>query len=72
MPKEVANGQEREKIRKIVPISFYPTWNKELPKKFKKLKNTILASFQAKISWERLRKRENRKNHFDVFLPDQE
>ena len=28
-----------------------------------------MASFQAKISWERLRKRE-KKNHFNDFLPD--
>ena len=28
-----------------------------------------MASFQAKISWERLRKKE-KKNHFNDFLPD--
>ena len=28
-----------------------------------------MASFQAKISWEMLRKRE-KKNHFNDFLPD--
>ena len=33
------------------------------------MKNTITASFQAKIGWERLRKREN-KNYYSVsFLP---
>ena len=37
-------------------------------KKFKKLENTIMASFQAKIDWKRLRKRE-KKNRFDEFLP---
>ena len=26
-----------------------------------------MASFQAKISWERPRKSENKKNHFDEF-----
>ena len=31
-------------------------------KKFKKLQNTIIASFQAKIAWERPRKGENKKN----------
>ena len=70
MPKEVANGQEREKIRKIVPISFYPTWNKELPKKFKKLKNTIITASQAKTGWERPTKSENKNYHLDHFLPD--
>ena len=54
-------------------MSSYPTRNKILQKnskKFKKLENTIIASFQAKISWERPRKRENKKNHSDGFLPD--
>ena len=37
-------------------------------KKFKKLENTITASFQGKIHWKRPRKRE-KKNSFDVFLP---
>ena len=29
-----------------------------------------MESFQAKISWERLRKRENNKNRSNEFLPD--
>ena len=29
-----------------------------------------MASLQAKISWERPRKRENKKNRSDEFLPD--
>ena len=52
-------------------MSSYPTWNREfqkIAKKFKKLKNTIMASFQTKIGWERPRKRENKKNHFDEYL----
>ena len=51
----------------------YPTLNRKLKKiarKLKKLENTIIASFQAKIGWERRRKREMRKNCYDVFLPD--
>ena len=28
-----------------------------------------MASFQAKTGWERSRKRENKKNHFDELLP---
>ena len=31
---------------------------------FKKLENTIIASFPAKIGWERSRKRENKKKSF--------
>ena len=29
-----------------------------------------MPSFQGKIGWEMLRKRENKKNRSDVFLPD--
>ena len=40
-----------------------------IAKKFRKLKNTIMASFQSKIGWKRSRKIEN-KNHRSVsFLP---
>ena len=31
-----------------------------------------MASFQAKIGWEQLRKRENKKNRSNEFLPDLE
>ena len=42
----------------------------KIAKKFKKLKNTIMASLEAKTGWKRSRKREN-KNYFSVpFLPD--
>ena len=40
-------------------MSSFPTWNREfqkIAKKFKKLKNTIMASFQTKIGGERPRK----------------
>ena len=40
-----------------------------IAKKFRKLKDTIMASFQYKIGWKRPRKTEN-KNHRSVsFLP---
>ena len=42
----------------------------KLAKKFKKLKNTITASFQAKIGWKRLRKRENKNYRSVSFQPD--
>ena len=35
--------------------------SKKIAKKFKNLENTIIASFQAKIGWERRRKIENKK-----------
>ena len=53
-------------------MSSYKTRNRKFKKKIakkltkfkKEKKNTITASFQAKISWERLRKRENKKKSF--------
>ena len=32
-------------------VSFLPDVQKKIPKKIKKLKNTIVDSFQAKINW---------------------
>ena len=50
--------------------------NRELQKKkankFKKLRNTIMASFQAKINWKRQRKRKNKIYRLVSFLPDPE
>ena len=54
-------------------MSSDPTRNRKFQKnskKIKKLKNTIMNSFQAKISRERQRKRENKKNRSNEFLPD--
>ena len=41
---------------------------KKIGKKFKKLKNTIMNSFHAKIGWKRMGKRENKKLSF-CFVP---
>ena len=37
---------------------------------FKKLKNTIMASFHGKIGWKGQRKRENKNYRYVSFLPD--
>ena len=53
---------EKERKKKIIPMGSYRPGienSKKIAKKFKKLENTIIASFQAKRGWERLRKREN-------------
>ena len=50
-------------------MCFYPTRNRKLKKKIKKLENTIITSFQAKIGWERMRKRENKNYYYVSFLP---
>ena len=44
--------------------------SKKIAKKLKKLKNTIMASFQAKI-WKRQRKIENKNFRSVSFLPDE-
>ena len=44
--------------------------SKKIAKKFKKLKNSFMAPFQAKIGWKRPRKRENSKYRFVSSLPE--
>ena len=56
---------EKEREQKL-PFRFVLTRrvienSKKIAKKFQKLKNSFLASFQAKIGWKRLRKREIKK-----------
>ena len=41
-------------------VSFLPDGQMKIPKRFEKLKNTIVDSFRAKIDWKRLRKRGNK------------
>ena len=72
-------GRKRMRKREtkiIVPIRSFPTRrvienSKKIAKKIKKLKkNTIIASFRAKIGWKMPRKSEN-KNYSSVsFLPE--
>ena len=72
-PKQVGNGSEICKIKIIVSfrfVSFLPDEQKKIPKKFEKLKNTIVDSFQAKIDWRRMRKRENKNYTSVTFLSD--
>ena len=71
---------DRKNMRKgeakiIVPFRSVPTRCvienfKEIAKKLKKLKNTIVASFQAKIGRKRLRKRGNKNYPSVPFLPE--
>ena len=75
MLEQVWKGRERVKIKIIVPIISYPTPNREfkkkkIAKKFKKLKSTIMASFQAKTGWEWSRKSQNKNYRSDHFLLD--
>ena len=50
---------------RFVPTQRVMENSKKIAKKFKKLKNTIMASFQAKLGWKRPRKGEN-KNYCSI------
>ena len=45
---------------RFVPTSRVTENSKKIAKNFKKLKNPVIASFQAKIGWKRLKKREQK------------
>ena len=49
-------------------VSFLPDAQKKIQKKFRKFKNTIVDSFQAKIDLRRMRKRENKNYSSVTFL----
>ena len=55
-------------------VSFLPDakieYSNKIAKNFKKLDNTIMASFQAKIGWKMMRKRRNKNYFYISFLPD--
>ena len=64
----------KERIKKV-SFRFIPTRreienSKKKAKKFKYLKNAIMASFQANLGWKRMRKRENKNYHYVSFLPE--
>ena len=60
--KLVGRCREREKKNRFdVVLADFNRELKKIAKKFKKLENTIVASFQAKIGCERLRKRGKKK-----------
>ena len=68
--KIVGKGQKREKIKSVFPFPSYSTRNRKFQKKLKKFKKTTTVSFQAKIGWKMLKKRENKNYYFVSFLPD--
>ena len=55
---------------RFVPTQRVTENFKKIAKNFKKLKNLVMASFQAKIGWKRLKKKENKNYRFVSFLPD--
>ena len=68
--------RERPRKKKLsfrsVPTKPVIENSKKIAEKFKKIKNIIMTSFQAKTGWERLRKREKTNYRSDQFLPHQE
>ena len=64
---------QRKKIKIITTFRSFPTGKRKFQKnskKIQKLKNTITVSFQAKICWKKLRKRDNKNYRFVSFLPE--
>ena len=65
-----------EKERKYkLSFRFVPTQcvienSKQIAKKFKKIENTVMASFQAKIGGETLRNGENKNYRYVPFQPN--
>ena len=56
---EEAENERKEKLLfRFVPAQSLIKNTKKIAKKFKKLKNTIMNTFQAKIGWKKMRKRE--------------
>ena len=55
---------------RFVPTQRVTENSKKIAKNFKKLKNLVMASFQAKMGWKRLKKRKNKNYRFVSFLPD--
>ena len=71
----VGKRREGEKIKIVIPLRSVPTLcivenSKKIGKKFKKLKNITMASFQAKIGRKMPRKREYKNYRSVWFLPD--
>jgi len=58
---ENAEKERKEKLSfRFVPTRRVIENSKKIANKLKKLKNTTMASFQAKIGWKRQRNRENK------------
>ena len=78
----MASFQAKNRLKKAekdgkhkLSFRFVPTRRviencKKIEKKFRKFKNTIVASFRAIIGWNRPRNRENKNYHSVSFQPD--
>ena len=68
--KKAEKDGKQKLLFRFVPLRRVIENSKKMEKKFRKLKNTIVASFQAIIGWNRPRNRENKKYHSVSFQPD--
>ena len=71
----VGKPRERGKIKIVIPFRSLPTLrvienSKKIAKEFKNLKNSTMASSQAKIGSKMPRKREYKKYRSVSFQPD--
>ena len=62
--------EKKKKLFRCVPTRPVIENSKKKAKKFKNFENTFIAFLQAKIGWEKVRKRESEKNLSDVLLPN--
>ena len=72
-PKQVGKAQQIMKIKlsfRSAPTRPVIKNSKKIVKKLNKLKNIVMASFHAKIGWERQRKIENKNYRSYQLLPD--
>ena len=68
---EKTSKERKQKLKfNFVPAQREIENSKKIAKKLKKLKNTIMASFQAKIDLKRPIKRKNKNCLSIPFLPD--
>ena len=68
--KKAKKGGKQKLSFRFVPIRRPIENFKKIDKKFRKFKNTIVATFQAIIGWKRPRNRENKNYHSVLFQPD--
>ena len=68
---EKAEKEREQKLSFRFVLTRRVTENsKKIAKKFKKLKNSFMASFHAKIGWKRLRKIEKKNTRFVSAIPE--
>ena len=68
--KRLGKRENKKLSFRFVPTQSVIENSKKKEKKFNKLKNTIMDSFQAIIGWKMMRNRENKNYRSVSFVPD--